>query len=365
MRILDEVKLDFDDVLLAPKRSLSISRKDIVLARKFAMLHTNGYIDGVPLMVSNMSATGTMGMAKALHEVDMVTCLHKFYSNNELADKYSNSWDDAKNVVYTMGIKDEDMVKLEALKQLDPKGYIHGSICIDAANGYTDYFEKRVREVRQLVPYAIIMAGNVCTPEMTQQLLLAGADIVKIGIGPGSACLTRKVTGVGYPQLSAIMECADIAHGVGGLVCADGGCKSPGDVVKAFAAGADFVMLGGMLAGTDECEGEWALGPRKREYKPFESLNSLCGDYNSKAVKRSFKFCGMSSFEKMVEHYGQANLDYRAAEGECNWIDAKGPAINVINEILGGLRSACAYVGARRLKDLSKCATFLRVNRIK
>lgn len=362
LRILDEVKLDFDDVLLTPKRSLSISRKDIVLERTFDLMHCGRKIEVMPLFVSNMSATGTVGMANSLYTSGVFICLHKFYNNEDLRKV---NFPVSDNCFYSMGIKDEDLDKLKKMIELDRDQILVDGICIDAANGYTDYFEKRLRQVRKLLPNSIIMAGNVCTPEMTQQLLLAGADIIKIGIGPGSACATRRVTGVGYPQLSAIMECADVAHGIGGLVCADGGCKQPGDVVKAFAAGADFVMLGGMLAGTDECEGEWAWGEPIREYKPHDIYGNMTIPATNVRVKRAFKFCGMSSTEKMIEHYGSANLDYRASEGDCHWIDAKGPAINVINEILGGLRSACAYVGARRLKDLSKCATFLRVNRIK
>lgn len=363
MRIIEDVKLDFDDVLLQPKRSLAISRKDISVEREFHLLHCGRIIEVIPLIVSNMSAVGTIKMAECLKEFysGPFVCLHKFYDNTAI-HKIDN--ETKERCFYTMGIKDDDISKLKYMIELDKDGLIIDGICIDAANGYTDYFEKRVREVRALLPESIIIAGNVATPEMTQQLLLAGADIVKVGIGPGSACLTRKVTGVGYPQLSAIAECADAAHGNNGHICADGGCKQPGDVVKAFAAGADFVMLGGMLAGCDECEGEWAYGPPRSEYKPFDNSN-LFAPPPPTLVKRSFKFCGMSSKEKMEEHYGDAKLEYRASEGECLWVDAKGPAVNVINEILGGIRSACAYVGARRLKDLSKCATFVKVNRIK
>ena len=190
------------------------------------------------------------------------------------------------------------------------------------------------------------MAGNVCTPEMVSELLISGgADIIKIGIGPGSVCSTRKITGCGYPQLSAIIECADVAHGIGGLICADGGCVESGDVVKAFAAGADFVMLGGMFAGTDECEGEWEyLEPNRK--------------------KAALKFYGMSSKNAMDKHSGGV-ADYRTSEGETLSVPYKGPVEDVVKQILGGVRSACAYVGAKRLKDLPKCATFVRVSRIK
>lgn len=209
------------------------------------------------------------------------------------------------------------------------------------ANGYTEFFQNKVKEIRESFPNAVIMAGNVATPEMVQELLISGAaDIVKIGIGPGSVCNTRMVTGVGYPQLSAIIECADAAHGLNGLVCADGGCKNSGDVAKAFGGGADFVMLGGMFAGCDECEGQWGSG------------------------RKTFKFYGMSSKEAQDKYNGGMS-EYRASEGDCVTIPAKGPAKDTVQHILGGLRSACAYVGAGRLKDLSKCTTFIRCASIK
>jgi GMP reductase len=186
------------------------------------------------------------------------------------------------------------------------------------------------------------MAGNVATPEMVQELLIQGrADIVKVGIGPGSVCTTRKMTGVGYPQLSAIIECADAAHGNKGHICADGGCRSPGDVAKAFGGGADFVMLGGMLAGTDECEGEWVI---------------------SDGRKVAMRFYGMSSQEAQEKHLGGVK-EYCAAEGKSVEVQYKGAVSDVLREVLGGLRSACAYVGADRLKDLPKCCTFVRCTR--
>ena len=175
---------------------------------------------------------------------------------------------------------------------------------------------------------------------MTEALILAGADIVKVGIGPGSVCTTRKVAGVGYPQLSAIAECSDAAHGLNGHVKSDGGCSSPGDVSKAFAAGADFVMLGGMLAGHDESGGELIEGDDGEEYKSFY---------------------GMSSAKAMETHYGEV-AKHRAPEGKEVRVPYRGPLEVTIQSILGGLRSACSYVGARRIKDLPKCTTFIRVS---
>jgi len=277
-----------------------------------------------------------MRMATALHELNMLTCLHKYYPLDDLLDFFKHS--PAKgSTFYTLGIRDEDFDKLRLFVGRAPD--LASLICIDAANGYTKFFVDRVKQVREVCPEAIIMAGNVATPEMVQELVIEGrADIVKVGIGPGSVCTTRTMTGVGYPQLSAIIECADAAHGSKGHICADGGCRTPGDVVKAFGAGADFVMLGGMLAGTEECDGQWVTADGE---------------------KKAMKFYGMSSREAQEKHH-EGVKDYCAAEGKSVEVAYKGPVKGVLQEVAGGMRSACAYVGADRLKDLSKCCTFVR-----
>jgi len=267
----------------------------------------------------------------------MLTCLHKYYSEDVLVDFFR---DEARgrSAFFTVGLKDDEFDKLAAVKR---KARVP-MVCVDAANGYTKYFVERVKRVRDAFPETTVMAGNVATPDMVQELLISGAaDVVKIGIGPGSVCTTRRVTGVGYPQLSAIIECADAAHGLRGHVCADGGCRFPGDVVKAFAAGADFVMLGGMLAGCDECEGEWVEEDGRRV---------------------ALRFHGMSSREAL-DKYAGGRRDYRACEGRAVSVPYKGPVLETMGEIAGGLRSACAYVGATQLKDLSKCTTFVLCNR--
>lgn len=331
MLIDSDVKLDFDDVLIKPKRSELGSRKDVSLIRRYIFKHSqNGYV-GTPIIAANMDTIGTYSMANALRKYQMVTALHKHLTVESLIE-YFTAWPKTR-VFYSMGILDHDKEKLKAVKkeiQLD-------FLCIDVANGYSEKFVDVVKELRDKNPTTTIMAGNVVTGEMVEQLILNGADIVKVGIGPGSVCTTRYMTGVGYPQLSAIIECADAAHGLGGLVCADGGCKTPGDVAKAFAAGADFVMLGGLLAGHDECEG--------------------------KIVSDKMKFYGMSSTTAMNKYSGGV-ADYRASEGTEIWVPYKGPVENTLKEILGGLRSTCTYTGARLLKDLSKCTTFVQVNRI-
>jgi GMP reductase len=336
MRIDNDPKLEFDDVLIRPKRSEAPSRATIVLEREYKFLNSKASWRGIPIVASNMDSVGTTAMAQALGP-EMMTSLHKYYPERRLIDFFKNDVHRA-STFFTLGIKDEEFDKLRAVKAKADIRFV----CVDAANGYTKYFVERIKRIRESFPDMTILAGNVATPDMVQELLISGAaDIVKIGIGPGSVCTTRMITGVGYPQLSAIIECADAAHGLRGHVCADGGCRSPGDVVKAFAAGADFVMLGGMLAGHDECEGEWIERDGKRV---------------------AMAFYGMSS-RKALDKYAGGRRDYRACEGREATVPYRGPVKETIQEITGGIRSACAYVGATRLKDLSKCTTFVICHR--
>jgi len=335
MRIERDLKLTFDDVLIRPKRSTLISRSDVNLVREFTFRHTEETWDGVPIVAANMDTTGLFSIAEILQGHKMLTCTQKFYSTKEFSDAWENGVN-SEFVAVTCGSTDESFELLKR-KMATNKGL--KMICIDVANGYREVFLNFVKKVRGAFPEKIIIAGNVATREMTEALILAGADIVKVGIGPGSVCTTRKVAGVGYPQLSAISECADAAHGLNGHVMSDGGCSSPGDVAKAFAAGADFVMLGGMLAGHDESGGE------------------LIEDSGS-AYK---SFYGMSSAKAMETHYGEI-ADHRAPEGKEVRVPYRGPLEVTVQSILGGLRSACSYVGARRIKDLPKCTTFIRVS---
>jgi GMP reductase len=336
MRIDYEVKLNFDDVLIRPKRSESPSRSSILLTRDYQFLNSGKSWSGIPIIASNMDTVGTMAMADALGP-EMMTCLHKYYLEERLLDFFQKP-DHRRCAFFTIGIQDSELEKLRAVHQRIGLEFV----CIDAANGYTRYFVQWVQRVRESFPGLTIMAGNVAVPEMGQELLITGAaDIVKIGIGPGSVCTTRVKTAVGYPQLSAIIECADAAHGLRGHVCADGGCRTPGDVVKAMAAGADYVMLGGMLAGHDECEGEWIVQDGHRT---------------------AMQFYGMSSATAMDKYAGGLK-GYRAAEGRETTVPWKGSVRATVQEITGGIRSACAYVGAERLKDLSKCTTFVVCHR--
>jgi len=349
--IADGIKLDFDDVLIRPKRSTLSSRSGVNLEKVYDYLHASVQEIVVPIVAANMDTVGTMAMAEKLGPEGMLTCLHKYYSVDELVSFFTEK--PRLRTFYTLGIKEEDIEKLldvdYELPEIEEGGLGIHKICIDVANGYQKVFVDHVKRIRDLFPDTIIMAGNVCTPEMVSELLISGgADIVKIGIGPGSVCTTRMVTGCGYPQLSAIIECADAAHGLGGHICADGGCRTPGDVVKAFAAGADFVMLGGMLAGADECEGEWKYVYDKKTHTDR---------------KESLHFYGMSSEAAMDAHSDGVGT-YRTSEGKSESVAYKGQVMDIVQEITGGLRSACAYVGARNLKDFPKCATFVRVGRV-
>lgn len=336
MRIEYDEKLDFKDVLIRPKRSVLKTRADVSLDRSFKFKHTQSAWRGVPIIAANMDHTGTFAMANALAEHHLLTATDKFLSVDEWK-KFSKEHENTLPYCFvSIGLGDDDFAHLDNVLKVAPAHFL----CLDVANGYTERFVAYLEDLRARYPKMVIMAGNVVTGEMTEELILSGADIVKIGIGPGSVCTTREKTGVGYPQLSAIIECADAAHGLGGHVCADGGCTTPGDVAKAFAAGADFVMLGGMLAGHDECSGD-VIEKDGRKYK---------------------RFYGMSSTEAMERHHGEV-ADYRASEGRSVNVPYRGAVKNTVLDILGGLRSTCTYVGAHRLKELSKRTTFIRVAR--
>jgi GMP reductase len=335
MHIEHEVKLDYRDVLIRPKRSTLTSRSDVDIRREFTFRHAGLAYHGIPIIAANMDTTGTFEMARALDRFGLSTALHKHYGEEELV-AFFGSLERSSAAYYSMGITRADEEKFRRV--IERAGAALQYVCIDVANGYHENFVTFVTRIRTSFPRLVIMAGNVVTGEMTEELILSGADIVKVGIGPGSVCTTRSMTGVGYPQLSAVIECADAAHGLGGLICADGGCVTAGDVAKAFGGGADFVMLGGMFAGHDEGGGE------------VVERDGLC--YR--------RFYGMSS-KTAMQRYAGGVAEYRAAEGREVLVPCRGPVESTVQEILGGVRSACTYVGARRLKELSKRTTFIRV----
>ena len=339
MRIGHDVKLDYQDVLFKPKRSTLTSRKDVDLTRSFKFYNSGKEWTGIPIMASNMDGVGTFAMAKVLQEHKMITVLRKHYS----LDDWKTAIGDGVKMKYlsvctgTGVIWDKNAPDYAVMKEVLKRYPDIPFICVDVANGYHENYGDFIERLRYEHQDKTIIAGNVITAEMTEELILRGADIVKCGIGPGSVCTTRLMTGVGVPQLSGIIECADAANGVGGHIIADGGCVYPGDVAKAFGAGAHFVMLGGMLAGHDEAEGE--------------------------IIDGKVQFYGMSSNAAMSKH-GSRKDGYRGAEGKVVQIPHKGKVSDTITEVLGGVRSACTYIGAKRLKDMGKCTTFVRVNNV-
>ena len=334
MHIEQTIKLDYDDVLIRPKRSALPSRAEVDIQREFVFKHSGHRYKGIPIVAANMDTVGTIEMADALAPLGLSVALHKHYGADALVDFFGARAESPH--FYSIGITRTDLDKFERV--LARAGAAIRNVCIDVANGYSENFVRFVEAFRRDHPGLTLMAGNVVTGEMTEELILSGADIVKVGIGPGSVCTTRITTGVGYPQLSAVIECADAAHGLGGLICADGGCTVPGDIAKAFGGGADFVMLGGMLAGHDEST----------------------GDVVERDGRRFKRFYGMSSETAMTKHAGGV-AEYRAAEGKEVLLECRGPVAATVQQILGGVRSACTYVGARRLKELTKRTTFVRV----
>jgi len=336
MRIEQDLKLGFKDVLFRPKRSTLKSRSQVELTRSYTFKHSRREWSGVPIIAANMDSVATFEMAETLASHNVMTAIHKHYSVEEWAT-FINKTDAnvLNNMMVSSGTSEADFQKTKQIMALTDDLIF---ICVDIANGYSEHLVDYVERVRAEFPDKVISAGNVVTGDMVEELILAGADIVKVGIGPGSVCTTRVKTGVGYPQLSAIIECADSAHGLGGMIIGDGGCSCPGDVSKAFGGGADFVMLGGMLAGHQESGGEII----------------------EQDGKQYMKFYGMSSQSAMKKHSGGV-AKYRAAEGKTVMLPYKGSVNATIEDIMGGVRSTCTYVGASKLKELTKRTTFIRV----
>jgi len=358
MRIEDDIKLDYKDVLIRPKRSTLGSRKDVELEREFTFRNYRSergeHYRGVPIMASNMDGVGTFAMADALAGLGLFTCLVKNYEAGELVEFFGAGEDSRReNVACSMGITTQDFDKFREVYAQTGKRLKY--VCVDVANGYSERFSEFIKTLRDAHPEIVIIAGNVVTGEMTEELILSGADIVKVGIGPGSVCTTRIQTGVGFPQLSAVIECADAAHGLGGHIIADGGCTCPGDLAKAFGAGADFVMLGGMLAGHDEGGGEIIT----RYYRTGEVFKGKDGWEDVIEERKFVNFYGMSSKAANEKHFGGLK-EYRSSEGREIQVPYRGAIAGTIQDLLGGIRSSCTYAGAVKLKWLSKCTTFVK-----
>ena len=337
MRLEQEIKLDYKDVLLKPKRSTLSSRRDVEMTRSFKFRHSGHTYECCPIIASNMDGVGTFSMAKVIQEYKMMTTITK----TATIEQWRKAVGDGIKLKYisvctgTGKLWQDNAEDYATMKEVLKSYPDIKFITVDVANGYHTNFSDFVSCVRDDYPDKTIIAGNVVTAEMTEELIIQGADVVKVGIGPGSVCTTRTMAGVGVPQFSAVVECADAANGVGGHIVADGGCNMPGDIAKAFGGGAHFVMLGGMLAGHNESEVESKNGKRE--------------------------FYGMSS-DRAREIHGKRKDGYRGNEGRAVILPDRGPVQETIEDILGGVRSSCTYIGARRLKDIPKCASFVRCN---
>ena len=342
MRIEAEVKLDYRDVLLRPKRSTLTSRKEVDLVRTFKFYHSPKVWSGVPIMTANMATCGTFEMARTLAPHKIITTFHKYYEVSDYVE-FFKTFSAPDYVMYTLGTRDEDFKKLQQMLDVDLLKHF-SFVCLDIPNGYLENFLKKISELRKLCPEHIIVAGNVVTNEISEEIILSGADIVKVGIGPGSVCTTIRMTGVGYPQLSAVIECADAAHGIAndqgyGLVIADGGQQYPSCVAKAFCAGADFNMFGSMFSGYDQSAGELV----------------------EKDGKKYKEYFGSSSNKALQTFYGKKDA-HRASEGREVLMPYKGDIEPFLQDLFGALRSTGTYIGARKLREFSKRATFVRVN---
>lgn len=356
MRMIDEEQLDFEDLMMQPKRSTLNSRSEVSLFREFKWFGHDGKIctlECIPVIIANMATIATPKMAKIAAKRGFMCALEKHLKMSDILNLYDELEDDAlreqlptatyvqptfaytQRIMPTIGIK-EDLALLEVLQ------YEHDvrCVCIDVPNGYVPKFIERVKEVRKICPDALVFAGNVVTGDICQDIILAGGNVAKVGIGPGSGCRTREKTGVGRPQASAIIECADACHQVNGFCCSDGGCKTPGDIAKAFGCGADFVMCGGMFAGAEEAEGEIV-------------------QVNGKPHKM---FYGMSSNLAQEKHFG-GRRSYSTSEGREKLVPVVGSINTIFDDIEGGLKSAMTYIGAKKLKNIPKNCTFYKVRR--
>jgi GMP reductase len=341
MKLENEIKLDFNDVLLRPKRSTLSSRSEVKVERTFKFKNSGKQWTGIPIMSSNMDTVSSVEMFKELSKKKLLTCFHKYINIDDIIDACSNGFN-SEYFILSTGITDRDYEQLvDNITRLKTNDIETHFICIDVANGYMFKLLDFCKKIRTTFPNITLIAGNVVTREIVEELIInGGIDIIKVGIGSGAVCTTRLQTGVGMPQFSAVMECADAAHGLNAMIISDGGICNPGDVSKAFGGGADFVMVGSILAGHKECPGE-IIEEQEKKYKLFY---------------------GMSSDTAMNKYHGGV-ATYRSSEGKTVKVPYKGEVINTINNILGGVRSTCTYIGANRIKDINKCATFVRVNR--
>lgn len=373
MQIINDIQLDYNDVLIVPQTTTINHRGEVDIVRKFKNID----LTCCPIMNANMTQTGTFKVAEKMVKNQMIGAFHKFYTAKEIIEFFAK-YSDGNQYFVTVGLRNKEQ-EIERLKKLHNHKF---SILIDVPNAYIPDVEVFVKEIRHNFPTKIIAVGNVCTAERTQELIKAGANAIKIGVGPSAVCRTRHTTGVGRSQLSAIMDCANAAHQVGGLIIADGGFNTIGDFCKAFVAGADICMSGCFFAGTDEASGEII----QKVYQTNEIIPITCNDgenevsaldindlskvhsfidYDIKYEVKKFKeYYGMSSFRAQQENYGEKTKTGTSEGVEYKLVPYTGPIIDTINNIKGGLRSCGSYIGAKNIKTFSRQGSFYRVNRV-
>ncbi len=338
MRIIEEEQLDFSDVLIQPKCSKILSRSQVNLEREFKWYDENNEkhtISCIPVGCSNMGTVGTVKMAELMVKKNHFSCLEKHISTTEIDALFERLTEHERDlVVPSIGIKEDTKDLFYLYDKWDLK-----MIMIDVPNGYIPSLIERIKEIRNHCTRSFIIAGNVVDSAGVVQIIDAGANCSKVGLGNGSVCRTREKTGVGRPQLSTIVETADTCHQRGAYVMADGGVTCPGDVCKAFGAGADFVIAGSMFAGCDEADGE-------------------CITVGNKHFKQYY---GMSSHFAQEKHFGGIRK-YSASEGREKLIPCTGSLESVLQDIDGGLKSCCTYIGCDKMKNFSRHTTFYKVH---
>lgn len=355
-QVLPETYLDYSDILIKPKMGINLnSRKEVNLQRIFKFKHGQTRT-GLGVFNANMATVGNFTVAKKLLAKGMFATLHKHYTIEETGEfikQCKSEGISVDNLFITIGLKNADE-QIQKLKDLEQKYNWTDSrnICIDAPNFYIPKALAVLTNVRHEFPDAVIMVGNIASGDICLKLL-DYADIIKCGIGSGSACLTRKQTGCGTPMVSLILECADIAHSVNGHICADGGIVDIGDICKAFCLNADFVMAGGMFAGTDEAEGEII----EKQYK----TNEMIDGESVIQIKKFKQYYGMSS-EYANNKFAGGMCNYKTSEGRELLIPYTGSLDKILQDISGGIASCCTYIGAAQVKHMPKCATLIQVH---
>lgn len=350
-----QMGFDYDDVLIVPGVSSVASRRDVDIS---TVELTNGLKFKTPFVAANMSTICEAEMAETMGMVGGLGVIHRFCTPENQADMLNSLVLDDDPAAVAVGVGEDEVYRASILyKKMSKLNLTHKIFVVDIAHGHSKNCVEMIEILRE--SYAddiIIVAGNIVTPPAAHALVSAGADMLKVGIGSGSNCITRQVTGVGFPQLTSIMmirEMLDLQVQAGHLskhvpIIADGGIKTSGDAAKAIAGGADLVMIGSLLAGTDEAPAKLTTDPSG--YKVVKEYSGMASFH---ALKQKKELLGDNSpIEK-----------YRSEEGITTYVDHKGSAVDVIEKLNAGLRSAYSYVGAFDTRQFKMGAQFVGVTR--